>query len=73
MLVDDSDADGDDLSIVWGTPPIGSTIDDAGGIATWTPPPEFSGTQDVPYQVCDSTGRCTDAVVTVIIALAMWL
>jgi len=61
----DTDPDGDSLSIdTFGQPKHG-TVARAGGRLVFTPDENWSGTTTFTYTVCDPGGRCDDAVVTV--------
>ena len=64
LLANDSDADDDPLTVVWGTAPAG-TLTDLGTTATFDPPTNATGLIDLPYQVCDPTARCAPATLTV--------
>lgn len=68
VLDNDSDIDGDELS-------VGSVSDPANGTATinqdgtvkYTPDPDFNGEDTFTYTACDADGLCDEATVTVII------
>jgi len=67
VLANDTDADGDTLSITTvGTPTAGgsATIGVEGGI-DYTPPQEFTGTETFTYQIGDGNGGSDTATVTV--------
>ncbi len=63
----DTDPDGDVLTITTTTPPANGTIvvDAATGQIVYTPNPNFTGTDQFTYTVCDPTNQCDQARVTV--------
>ncbi len=66
VLVNDSDADGDPLTVNLITQPANGTVSiNADDTITYIPDPEFSGTDTFTYTVCDGTGRCDIGTVTV--------
>ncbi len=63
ILSNDSDPDGDALSIAWGTPnPPGQFEANASGVV-YIPPADFNGIVTIPYIVCDPSLLCSDEVV----------
>ncbi len=66
VLANDSDIDGDTLVVDAVTQPAnGSVVVDADGTVTYTPNPDFNGTDTFTYTVCDPDGLCDTATVTV--------
>ena len=52
------------ISIVSG-PSNGTAVLSAGGTLTYTPDPEFSGTDTIIYEVCTADGECVTAVLSI--------
>ncbi|MDJ1468111.1 Ig-like domain-containing protein [Xanthocytophaga flava] len=69
-LSNDSDPDAGDLltatEVVGGTPGGTMTITN-NGTYTYTPPPGFFGIDTYTYTVCDQTGLCSKAVITIVV------
>jgi hypothetical protein len=66
VLSDDSDPDGDPLSVSnLSNPPHGSVDNNGNGTVTYTPDSQFSGTDSFTYDACDPSGLCDQATVTV--------
>ena len=66
VLPNDTDADGDALSISSYTQPAnGSVVLNADGTFTYTPNSNWYGTDTFNYTVCDLSGACDEAMVTV--------
>ena len=66
VLDNDSDVDGDTLTVTNATDPAnGSVVINADGTITYTPDPDFNGTDTFTYQVCDPDNACDTATVTV--------
>lgn len=68
LLDNDSDPDGDPLTVSTTpvTPPAhGKVVIDPDGNFTYTPEPGFTGTDSFQYQVCDNSGECSEATVTI--------
>ncbi len=62
LLANDSDTEGDPLTLEFGTPSVtGGTLDIATSI-TYTPPADFVGTVLIPYQACSAPGVCSNVV-----------
>ncbi len=62
VLENDTDADGDQLSVIMGTGPTderGTITFDAGGTYTYTQPAGFVGTDTVEYTITDGTDTAT--------------
>ncbi len=56
-----SDVDNDVLSVQWGTPSVAGIATATAEGLRFTPPQDFNGLVEVPYNVCDGTD-CTPAV-----------
>lgn len=72
VLNNDMDPDGDmnpprTLTIA-SNPPNGTVTVNADGTLTYTPKADFSGTDTFTYTVCDQTGLCSTATVTVTVS-----
>ena len=66
ILDNDSDPDGDLLTVTAFVPPTHGTISiGSNGCIVYTPAPDFVGTDTFYYQVCDPMGACDYAMVTV--------
>ncbi|MBA2318697.1 MAG: cell wall-binding repeat-containing protein [Euzebyales bacterium] len=66
VLANDSDADGDPLTVAAVTdPPEGVAVVNGDGTVTYTPGAGFTGTDTFDYQVEDGRGGAADATVTV--------
>ena len=61
----DSDPDGDPLTISSFSQPRHGAVDDPAGRLVFTPDANWSGTARFTYVVCDPVGRCDEAEVTV--------
>ena len=71
VLANDSDADGDALTVMSVTEPVnGTATDDGNGIITYAPDPGFAGTDSFGYTVSDGSGNSTEATVTVTVEAA---
>ncbi len=71
VLANDSDPDGDPLSILSVTTPVaGGTVVINGNAVTYTPSPSFLGTDRFSYTISDGRGGTATAMVTVTIAPA---
>ncbi|MEZ5327544.1 MAG: FG-GAP-like repeat-containing protein [Verrucomicrobiales bacterium] len=69
LLANDSDPDGDPLTIVNLTQPSSGLVNQSGGIVTYTPASGFSGDTTFTYQLDDSAGGISQvATVTVTVA-----
>ncbi|MEL6565489.1 MAG: tandem-95 repeat protein, partial [Pseudomonadota bacterium] len=64
LLANDSDADGDALSVILGTPGNGTVMFDDGEYV-YTPDTDFNGTDTFTYSVSDGNGGSDTATVTV--------
>ena len=66
VLDNDSDVDGDPLTIDEVTQPAnGTVVINPDGTVTYTPDPDFNGIDTFTYTVCDPSGACDTATVTV--------
>lgn len=71
VIVNDSDIDGDVLNFDNVTEPAnGTLIFNADGTFVFTPNPNWNGTTNFEYVVCDPAGLCDRAIVTIIIVPA---
>jgi large repetitive protein len=62
----DIDVDGDDLTFTLVTDVTnGTLVFNADGTFTYTPNPDFSGTDTFVYELCDQVGNCDEATVTI--------
>ncbi len=69
VLANDTDVDGDVLVVDAVTQPAnGSVVIEADGTVTYTPDPDFNGTDTFTYTACDPDGLCDTATVTVDVA-----
>jgi LPXTG-motif cell wall-anchored protein len=71
VLANDSDADGDldptSVSVVSGPTNGSVTVDPVTGEVTYVPDPDFAGSDEFTYQVCDTAGSCDVATVDVVV------
>ena len=66
VLANDTDADGDTLTVVSTTETSDGAVEcDPGGGCTYTPDPDFSGQDSFAYTVDDGSGGTAEALVTV--------
>ncbi|MEH3139276.1 MAG: Ig-like domain-containing protein [Mycobacterium kyogaense] len=69
LLGNDTDADGDTLTVVIGTAPAnGTLVQNANGTYTYTPNANFNGTDSFTYTVSDGTTTSALATVTITVA-----
>lgn len=68
VLVNDSDPDGDALSILSVSSPANGTTDISGANVTYTPDANFSGSDSFTYSVGDGRGGSDSATVTVTVS-----
>ena len=68
VLTNDSDVDGDPLTVTAATAPNGTVVRNADGTITYTPNPNFNGTDTITYTISDGRGGTSTATVTVTIA-----
>jgi hypothetical protein len=67
-LANDTDADGDTLSVTANTAPANGTVTRTGGSATYTPAAGFSGTNSFSYTISDGKGGSATAIATITVA-----
>ncbi len=65
VLSNDSDADGDPLTVTAASAPNGTVVINPDGTVTYTPRADFSGTDTVTYTISDGQGGTSTATVTV--------
>jgi hypothetical protein len=65
VKANDSDPDGDSLSVTGYSQPRHGVVSRSGGQLVFTPDPDWNGTTTFTYTVCDTRGACDDAAVTV--------
>ena len=68
LLANDTDADGDVLTVTANTAPANGTVTRAGGSATYTPAAGFSGTDSFGYTVSDGKGGTASGTATITVA-----
>jgi len=68
VLINDSDPDGDSLSVDWVGQPENGSVTYNGGNVTYTPDPYFYGTDRFTYAATDGNGGQAEATVTVFVA-----
>ncbi|MEM7286798.1 MAG: tandem-95 repeat protein [Actinomycetota bacterium] len=71
VALNDSDIDGDlnpSSASTWTSPASGETSDNGNGTITYTPDPDFFGVDGFDYRICDFTGTCSVATVTVTVS-----
>ena len=70
LLVNDTDPDGDVLSVVSATVPAAQgTLSNVGGVWTFTPAPGFSGTATISYTMQDQDGAQSSSTHDVVVAV----
>lgn len=67
LLENDTDADGDDLTVTTNTEPTHGTLSDpdSQGVVTYTPDDDFVGTDTFTYTISDGNGGTDTATVTI--------
>ncbi|MBO9578634.1 MAG: tandem-95 repeat protein, partial [Microbacteriaceae bacterium] len=66
VLTNDSDPDGDALTVTWGQAPTGTLQGGSQGAFSWTPPVfDWSGVVQIPYTVHDVQGGSDDGMLTI--------
>jgi large repetitive protein len=65
VLANDSDPDGDPLTVTSATAPNGSVVINPDGTITYTPNANFNGTDTITYSISDGNGGTSTATVTV--------
>ncbi len=68
VLSNDSDVDGDDLTVTDATAPNGTVTINPDGTVTYTPDPDFNGTDTITYTIDDGNGGTDTATITVVVA-----
>ena len=68
VLNNDSDPDGDVLAVDWAEQPANGSVANNGGSLTYTPNPNFHGTESFNYAAKDGNGGRAEATVTVFVA-----
>ncbi|HEV2891224.1 MAG TPA: Ig-like domain-containing protein [Frankiaceae bacterium] len=68
VLLNDTDVDGDSLSVLSVSPPANGTVTCTASVCTYTPSPNFHGTDTYTYVVSDGNGGTASATVTVVVA-----
>jgi hypothetical protein len=68
VLANDSDPDGDTLTVIdYAQPTNGAVTDGPGGTLTYTPADDFTGTDTFTYTISDGNGGTDTATVTVVV------
>ncbi len=67
-LANDDDPDGDRLSIDAVDPPEQGELTRAGSVLTYTPPPNFSGSLELPYTATDPSGEHSTAALDITVS-----
>jgi hypothetical protein len=70
LLANDTDANGDTLSVTANTAPANGTVTRTGGSATYTPAAGFSGTNSFTYTLSDGKGGTATGTATVSVSAA---
>jgi large repetitive protein len=65
VLTNDSDPDGDPLTVTSATAPNGTVVINPDGTVTYTPNANFNGTDTITYTISDGNGGTSTAIVTV--------
>ena len=68
VLANDSDPDGDPLTVTAASALNGTVVVNADGTVTYTPNPGFNGTDTITYEISDGNGGISLATVTVSVA-----
>jgi len=68
LLANDTDANGDTLTVTANSSPANGTVTRSRGMATYTPAVGFSGTNSFNYRVSDGKGGTASATVTITVA-----
>ncbi len=68
VLANDSDPDGDPLTVTSATAPNGNVVINANGAVTYTPRANFNGTDTITYTISDGNGGTSTATVTVTVS-----
>jgi len=64
LIGNDTDVDGDDLTVTGATVPTdqGTLVDNGDGTVTFTPAPDFNGTATISYSITDGNGGTDTAI-----------
>jgi Ca2+-binding RTX toxin-like protein len=67
LLANDTDLDGDDLTVITATVPAdqGTLVDNGDGTVTFTPAENFNGIATISYEISDSNGGTDNAIHTI--------
>jgi large repetitive protein len=65
VLTNDTDVDGDPLTVISATAANGTVVRNPDGTVTYTPNPNFNGTDTITYTISDGKGGTSTATVTV--------
>jgi hypothetical protein len=65
VLWNDSDADGDELTVIYASSDNGDVSVNSDGTLSYTPETNFTGTSEITYTISDGTGATDSATVTV--------
>jgi large repetitive protein len=68
VLANDTDPDGDPLTVTIASAPNGTVVINANGTVTYTPNPNFNGTDTITYTISDGNGGTSTATVTIAVA-----
>ena len=68
VLANDSDADADSISLTSATDGAHGAVSCAGGVCTYTPSPNFNGTDSFTYTITDGRGGSASGTVNVTVA-----
>ncbi|MDD5646457.1 MAG: Ig-like domain-containing protein, partial [Candidatus Bipolaricaulis sp.] len=68
VLANDTDADGDPLTLDFVTQPENGSAEESGANVVYTPHADFHGTDRFTYTVSDGAGGTSSAVVTIVVA-----
>jgi uncharacterized repeat protein (TIGR01451 family) len=72
VLSNDSDPDGDFLTVSITSPPAnGTAVVNPNRTIKYTPGPGFTGTDSFVYQICDPSGACDTATVSILVPTAI--
>ncbi len=70
VLANDTDPDGDPLTVTAATSPNGTVVINANGTITFTPAPNFNGPTTISYTISDSNGGTATATVNLTVTPA---
>ncbi|MBP6312679.1 MAG: tandem-95 repeat protein, partial [Flavobacteriales bacterium] len=65
VVGNDSDPNGDPFSVTVATAGNGTVVINSDGTLTYSPDPNYCGTDVITYTICDTTGLCDTGMVTV--------